>query len=54
MQVFPERSDRLSGFDDAGMLVLAGNDRLAPARGLVYGTLLGLMCWTLLLLAFWN
>ena len=54
MQVFPERSDRLSELDDASVLVLAENDRLAPARGLVYGTLLGLMSWTLIFLAFWN
>ena len=54
MQVFPERSDRLSGFDDAGMMLLAGNDRLAPARGLVYGTLFGLMAWTLLIVALWS
>ena len=54
MQGFPQRSERFSGFDNASMLVLAGNDRLAPARGLVYGTLLGLMAWTLLIVAFWN
>jgi hypothetical protein len=54
MQVFPQRSDRFSGFDDASMMVLAGNDRLAAARGLVYGTLLGLMSWTLLIIAIWR
>jgi hypothetical protein len=52
MQVVPQRS--LSGLDDAGMMVLAGSDRLAAARGLVYGTLLGLMSWTLLIVALWR
>lgn len=54
MQVFPDRSERLSAFDDASMMMLAGNDRLGPARGLVYGTLLGLMGWTLLIVALWS
>jgi hypothetical protein len=54
MQIFPERSERLSGFDDSGLMLLAGNDRLAPARGLVFGSLLGLSAWTLLFLALWN
>jgi hypothetical protein len=55
MQVFPQRSDRLSGFDDASMMVLADDsDRLAAARGFVYGTLFGLMSWTLLIVALWR
>ena len=53
MQVVPQRS--LSGFDDASMMMLAdSSDRLAAARGLVYGTLLGLMSWTLLIVALWH
>jgi hypothetical protein len=54
MPVFSQNTDRLSGFDDAGVMVLAGNDRLAAARGLVFGTLLGLTAWTLLIVALWS
>jgi len=54
MTVFSQNTDRLSGFDDAGVMVLAGNDRLAAARGLVFGTLLGLTAWTLLIVALWS
>ena len=54
LPVFSQNTDRLSGFDDAAVMALAGNDRLGPARGLVFGTLLGLSAWALLIVAIWG
>lgn len=54
MQVFPNESERIGALENTSVARLAGNDRLAPARGLVYGALLGLMAWTLLITALWG
>ena len=54
ISVLSQNTDRLSGFDDAAVMALAGNDRLAAARGLVFGTLLGLSAWALLIIAVWG
>jgi len=54
MQVLPDGHDRLAAADDASPAALAASDGLAPARGVVYGALLGLMAWAALAAAFWG
>ena len=53
MQGAPEGSDRVSGARDTSRLPATGNERLGPARGIVYGALIGLLAWILAALALW-